>query len=473
VNKKTLRRRFIARKSLAVSEVLGALLLMVVVVVAVGTFAYYLSFLQTQSEDRQTFLNSVADDKLQVTNLQFSLNNSLIQYEIYSLANGTKYYIQMINQSAVDLINETTGRLYHSADLNSSLTGGLPFFPAYYNSINFSTIADITTYIGLTPALVWNITFVPPAAGAIWAFRTASWSNATITVRNLNIQTSGIKAIEVNGNYLSNSWYVVNDGGSIQDAYNLTSGPITFPPRASLNVLMNLTYLSIPRNESFRIVLESIANNYFTTLYSPPTALVKETVDTENYILGSRDIPSFDGSGSQASNGSAIQSFEWRIDVPNPSWKGSWSQVDSIYTNFTVGQSFQFRPEAFYSSQLLTLATAPNITGPFRVTLTTVDQYGFMATSQAVVSLPDPNISPAGSLSASGGCSSSVTVNVYDIFERPLGGVPVEFFGVDGVVPSQAFAVTNSMGVITTGCTGTGYLEIVAGSLPPIYQQET
>ena len=470
--------RFASRKNKAVSEVVGAMLLMIVVVVAVGTFAYYLSNLQSQTQNRQNFLNSVANDRLQVTNLQFALNNSRIQYEIYSLTNITKYYVQMINSTAVKLINETSGNLYHAANLTASNLGSPPVIQAHYNSINFSATGNLSTSLSGAVSFI----FKPSSSPGVWAFRTATWGNATITVRNLNTLQSGIRAIQINGNYLRNYWYTANQNGLIQKSlfpngsilaqpYNLTSPSIVVPARASLSILVNLGYLNIPRNESFTITLLSTANNFFVTFYGPPTATIKGSVTTENYFVTSRDIPTFDASGSLGSNGSAVKAFIWQIDVPNATWKGSWSQIGSIYTNFTYGQTLQFRPEALYSPALLAGLATPLFNTTFRVTLTTVDQYGFMTTSQPTILPSDPNTSPAGSVSyVSGGCTTGpVQVEVKDIFGRPLENVPVQFIGLDGAVPSPTFNVTSASGIAQTSCTGAGFLETIAGSLTPSY----
>ncbi len=553
--------RHLTRRKRAISEVVGAMLLILIVVIAVGTFAFFLSAVQTQDEDRSSFLSSVADEKLQISNLQFSLNNSLIQYEIYNLSNNTKYYVQMINDTMVDLINEASGMLYHSANLNASNANlALPFVPAFYNSINSSTTATINTEIAGNVMPLWNITFDPPSTPGGWAFRTATWSNAMITVRNLNIQSSGIKAIEVNGNYLDNNWTLLGSNGQSQN-YSFTTIPITVPAKQSVNIELNLTYLNIPRTSPMQIVLESSALNFFTTSYGPPSAVIQESVDSENYLITSRDVPMFSGSDSAGSNGSFIQQYIWQIDVPEstvqPGW--TWSSVGSLDTSFAYGQSFQYRPESFFTSPQLvgststtlvdssahftsaqvgeyltytsgpaanepeqitgytsnTLTTAGfipapdtsgdtymvtptptstvvvasgttntiTITGPFRVTLTTVDQYGFMTTSQSTVFNNDTNIAPPGSLSAvqstPGSCgtsgSATVTVTMKNIFGQPAVDVPVVFLGAtSGVIPSTSFASTGSNGEVSISVTcpappPSGTLEVESGNLPPVY----
>ena len=76
------RRHLVAKRKKAISEVVGAMLLLIVVVVAVGTFAYYLNNIQNQAQNRNQYLQNVANEKLQITQLEFTLDNPSIQYEI-------------------------------------------------------------------------------------------------------------------------------------------------------------------------------------------------------------------------------------------------------------------------------------------------------------------------------------------------------------------------------------------------------
>ena len=251
------------------------MLLMVVVVAAVGTFSYFLAYTQSQSQSRSVFLASVANEKLQIPNIQLAPSNPLIQYEIYQITNQRiRFYIQMITSTSVDLINETTG-FSRVTTLNSSLDNPPTnrVFTAYYNSINFSTTANL-----YERSPFWNITFISPTAvnSGNCSFRIATWNNATIAVRNLNTQSAGIKAIQVDGSWLSNSWYIVNSNGSLQKnfPYNFSSTPLTLPAKASANIFLNLTYLSIARIGGLQIVLETSASNFFTTSYGAPTATI-------------------------------------------------------------------------------------------------------------------------------------------------------------------------------------------------------
>ena len=326
------------------------MLLLIVVVVAVGTFAYYLNNLQNQTQNREQFQNNVANEKLQITQLEFTLDDPTIQYEIYNTANTMdSYYVQMVSSSTVNLIQVTTGSTNSFTLMSSTTNPPTPMppgtvFPAFYNSINFSTTAVIQNTT--SPLTIY---FISQSAGTPgnFAFRTATWNFASISVRNLNTLSSELRAIQVDGNWLTNSWYVESITGTPQTSfgvgqyeYNATSPPMTLPARSTTSILLNLTYLSIPRTQSMQIVLLSIVGNYFTTFYSPPNSLIETSVNTESLVTLARDVPLFDGSTSSSTN-STISYYLWRIDIPNPSWDGDWGEVSHIVTVFSTGSSIQ------------------------------------------------------------------------------------------------------------------------------------
>src|ERR1700722_5873217 len=67
------------RKRKGVSEVLGALLLIVVVVAAVASLSVFLSQAQTNAEAREALLTSVKNENLQISNVQFALGTNSTQ----------------------------------------------------------------------------------------------------------------------------------------------------------------------------------------------------------------------------------------------------------------------------------------------------------------------------------------------------------------------------------------------------------
>ncbi len=81
--KQKFRPRVIGRKNAGISEVVGAMILLIVVVVAVGSFAYYLSATQQAAQSRQTYINSVKNEDLinqhiQLASHHISVRNSVV-----------------------------------------------------------------------------------------------------------------------------------------------------------------------------------------------------------------------------------------------------------------------------------------------------------------------------------------------------------------------------------------------------------
>lgn len=433
------------RSRRGVSEVVGALLLMLVVVIAVGSFAYFLSTTQEAAQNRNAYLTSVQNENLQIVNVELEPNNPNVLWEMRN-STGLQpiYYIRPADSTHLWL-NST---LFHVA------RGG-------YGWINDSATANIDTVNHIV-----NFT-----EGGAYHFETATWANITMTIRNLNTQASGLAEISINGHVLKN-WTEITPAGTVMARFGLPA-QLAIPPKANVIVNANIATLEIHKNQSMSVFLVSSAGNFFHYLFAPPNPVLKLNTVTENFITTTRDIPIFDGSESSANGGSYIQSYFWTIDIPEYGWDGNWSNVANIVTILASGQSFQYFPETFFnSSQVQTL----NITGPLRVTLTVVDSNGLVTLSQSAVLLKDPNISPAASLSfiksinASG--KGTLTVSVRDIFGRPMIGSPILFIRVAGdVIPSIEASITNSTGEAETSVTWTngGILEVQSGELSPLF----
>ncbi len=433
---------------------------MLVVVIVVGSFAYFVSSLQTASQNRSSFISNIQNENLQILNMQLSPNNPDVLYTIYN--STVSYDILMLSSNSVELLNSTGQFLNSTADSTV-----FPLYNGTYNSIGYSTTANISS---------GEITF----GNGDCSFGTATWNYANMTIRNLNIQNSAVARIEVNGLWLP-IFYETNGAGQIMANISASTPPLTIPAKESVYIALNLAPYAIPRNDSLKVTILSSAGNYFTTFYGSPTAVISQSVNVENSAVSERDVPTFDGSESFANQSSYIEAYIWRIDVPNntlSTWNGSWTETSHIATVYATGEILQYRPEAFFNdTQMANL----NITGPFRVTLTVVDSYGLIATSQPVVFPTDGNIAPAGSLTldATTTCNSgyTVTVTVSDIFGSPLANAPVIFTSAtSGVIPLQSLAVTNSTGQagvcvqLDSGVTA-GVVEIESGNLSPLYVQ--
>ena len=455
MSQKSRRFRLRLQGNRAISEVLGALLLMLVVVIVVATFAYFVSTLQSNSQNRSNYLSNIQNEKLQISNLQLSPNSPEVQYSVYN--STTNYNVKMQSYNSVVLLDS------NGVSHKYALTHG------YYDSINFSASADI--FANGTLAFGYgNCTF-----------RTASWNYANLTIRNLNIQNSALSRVEVNGIWLP-YFNETNQNGVVIGDYAWNSAPLQIPAKQSVFVNLNLTSYSIPKNDSLRITLLSSAGNYFSSFYGLPNAFIVQSVNVENSLISERDVPVFDGSRSTANQSSYIDAYIWRVDLPNSSvgaWDGSWADTNHIATVFAYGQTLQYRPEAFFTGSQI-VGQLLNITGPFRVSLTVADSYGLLAVSQSLVFTNDPNIAPAGRLSAveaAGTCDAGsgvpVVITINDVFGRPIPNAYVIITSSSSVTSNVTVSATDVSGqvpaCVVNSNSGAGIIEIQSGNLSPLY----
>jgi hypothetical protein len=310
-NKWKMRRTSRLQRRRGVSEVVGALLIILILISALASLAFFLSTSQKQAQVRNSYLSGVQDDDLQIIDAQF--------------------------WPSVD----------HPGD----------------------------------------------------------WANMNVTIENLSTQGSELAAIGVNGSWLR-GWDEVDPLMSLGPVNNAV--PLAIPSKASVSVELSFTNATdfpygidnIPSISSpMTIVVESASGNFFSKLYSPPTAIGTASTQTANYGGVTRDTIDLDGSKSQAVGGS-IQSYSWRIDVATVAGGCTLSSPDV----FTVdGETIQYPSEMFSSGSGMTTFSLMNdcVNGPIEATLTVTDQNGFNSTSQPLVVPADPNIDPAGSITVS------------------------------------------------------------------------
>ena len=366
------------RKRKGVSEVLGALLLIVVVVAAVASLSVFLTQAQANAQNRESYITSVQDENLQVAYAQFYPNNPTIQWELDAI-NGTmshRYYVQIITPSSVLISQIGTP----TTEYTEALTGGL------FNSITPGATATLT--LTGTKAIGFSM------AGT-WAFNPATWTNVTITVRNLNTAASGIYQIKVNDNWLSHWLEVSQVGQTTLGLGTPTSPAIEVPAKSSITLNLTLSAFAIAKSDGLTVTVLSSAGNFFTGSYSPPIPIAKASTSTENYQVTTRDIVTFDGSQS-FSTGSTIQNYFWQIDVPlvtDGCTTGAFTTPGHFDTVYVSGQTIEYSPESLFTSAQL---TADCITGPIRATLVVVDGNGLMATSNPLIIPVDLNIAPIG-----------------------------------------------------------------------------
>ncbi len=127
----------------------------------------------------------------------------------------------------------------------------------------------------------------------------------TLRVLNFNVEQSGLSDIEVNGNWVGN---LIDNG-----IWNL-SLPLPLPARESTTVTVDVNAFGIFENQSITITLASSASNYFTSVYENPSAIITETLYTEN--AGSShliDMPIFSGQQSTMDPNASIALYSWTV----------------------------------------------------------------------------------------------------------------------------------------------------------------
>ena len=331
-----------------VSEVMGALLLIVVVIVAVATLASFVAVAEKSAQTRQTYLTSVQNDKLQITFAQFTLNAS--------------------------------------------------------------------DSLSLPPN-----NYCP--AGPV-----SCWASVTMTIRNLNTEPSSLNQIKVAG-FWASQWEQVDNIGTNLGFYGpqVTSSPnlgalMPIPARGTVFITLmfptptSTDFLGMSAEplvtQSMSITMLSGLENFFTTVYDPPTTVGQVSVSSVSYQYYDRDVLSLDASQSVGANQSTLTSYQWSITVPPAgSCNTAGLSMSTAAKVPVMGRTTQFFQENF--PKLLGSSPAYCLAGPFSVSLSVTDSRGFVGTWGPVTIADDSNMAPIASFSAttSGSCSVSCTVS--------------------------------------------------------------
>jgi len=517
------REKLAKRERSGVSEVVGALLLVLVVVVAVASFALYLSGAQKAAEQRQSYLNSVKNENLQVTSLSLFPNDPFTQWQfnlpsvptnLFGHYNNTEalFYIHYFSQSYVGIFNGTdynyaasnlafdcpTGSANPCYSIFPVPTNGLnttlwdqapqtslPGTPGYFNEISAGTPICVFngngesinpgTSMPFEPSIVINpdsttmtkctSSNVPP--GQLSTIQPAAWDSANITVRNLNTQISVLKDVEFGGFFI-NKW----TSPPQTFGFNATNSPETLEPASNTQVDFNMTSFNILKTASFSIVLQAADGNYFTSSFPIAAPFISSNIEAQNFGAVTEDV--LDLSATPSTN-SSISDYIWQVDIPQTTWtQGDWADSANLITTFVTGQSLGLSPNLIINNPLLSKALA---NGPFRVTATSVNQYGQLAPGNSLIIPENPDLAPASQMtvSQSGPCSGApitLTVTVYNILHQPVQGVTVYLIPISGTtVISMSPLQTSSLGqaIFTlSSCTASNVVGISSPGINPI-----
>ena len=461
-------------KRRGISEIFGALMLILVVVVVVSGIAVFVAQAQKQQQDLQSFQTSIKNDQLEFTSMTIWPKDPNIDFELDGATPATSYYLQYVNESTVNLLP-----LDHSAATTSCflVNGATPV--KYSSTVLQGAQAAATLSPCKVDFSVHTDTVKPATIGEV-----------TLTIRNLNIQDSGIHAVGINDIY-AHKWYQVCQGGEQVCAglspgslvpFDPTQLPISIPAKEDAQVLIKYydpenAGLAPLKTSSLRTIVLSPATNFFKNTDSAPTPIAQISVPSEDYSITKRDVVTMDASKSKFGENHFAQQFVWRIDIPPiTGWTGQWNDPN-ITTKYLTGEVVSYRPESIYNSTELNNLF---VDGPIRITLKAVDDLGLSVQSGSIIVPKDPSLAPIGSLALNRtvntafnctpapSCLSPTTYNyttvfvkVLDIFGRPVKGTGVTFSilpgsnstAIHGV--STYFNVTNSTGMASMKITWT------------------
>ena len=444
-----------------VSEVVGALVLILVVVIAVAAIAFFVATSEQQAFERTQFQSSVANENLSIVQVNPFPSDSSIEYMLVSTTNSSDTdYVQYVNASSVNLSLDGASQGY-------SVIGGR------YNMLEPMILSGLPVGVDRLAHTV----DISDSSGSPYFVRFASWRYLLIEIKNLDIANSGVWRISVNGYYV-NFWYDVegDPANPTLTLYNNALPPLVIPAKEMKTVLVNITGffpadVPVLRTDALQILVVSPTGNFFSKTLGAPLALMSVSRDTESYGISSRDVYHFDASQSSPDT---ILDYIWRIDVPQKGWTlNDWNDLSNITTLYVHGSVIQYRPELLLSS-----LTGLNVTGPLRVSLMVVDQSGLVGYSGQEVLASDPDIVPLGGLTVSttpaGPSAYNVSASVTDIFGRPVAGAVVFFeasgAGLSSILP--AYASTDSTGLAVSTVTLNGLGSVVAtvkcADLPPV-----
>jgi flagellin-like protein len=415
--------RPIIRPRKGVSEVMGALLLIVVVVVAVAVLASFVAVAEKSAQTRQTYLTSVHNDNLQITFAQFTQ---------------------------------------------------------------------------LTPS----------ASNTMCSGPTPCWASVTLTIRNLNTESSGLSQIEVAG-FWADQWEEVDSTGNVIGIFGPQASSVTttypdlgaqMPIPARGTVFVELTFPTSTSTgvdnfppgmatdplvtQSITITMLSELDNFFTIVYNPPTAIAHVSIASINDQYYNRDVVSLDGSLSTAANQTSIVSYAWNVLVPyadNPSGctDAAFSTSTQYYAATVTGETTQFLQESSLpttSSPTVTLSDYC-LTGPFEVSLTVTDSRGFTATSSPIIVAPDSNMAPTATFSAC--LATGTSPYTCNTSGTTIIGEVATIFGTPPALNTQMTIIDNGVSQLTPVNSTGGYqficpsgtttttVQVLLNALPP------
>ena len=494
--------RSFLRNKKGISNVIGTMLLVVVVVVAVSGFAVVVSEIQKKESERLGTIAAVESEILKITHIDPVISGTNLEALDFTLLNlnsrDARIVSVIINDRSAG--NFTSTDDYNNPD-NFNFYNRLTLLPGTNKVIHI----DFTNESYFNPA--YNLSITEPLEITVFTSYANNFKKLFTPpkpVIKTSVETESVGAVERDvlvldgsdsyddGSIKSYNWLIRNSIGNItllvsanctndsagnwsyccNDSYaNWTSGPChnftdngTYTVRnisvwnyTSGDIIHNFTgkkekvilnqsgpfYVSLTVVDDTNMVGVSDVtipeNMKFNPQTTPPTAVIIQSIETEDLGVAYRDVLVLDGSKSY-DDGSIID-YGWLIT----------NDTGDIIQNVTGKK----------------IRVILSQTGPFYVNLTVTDDTGSGDTEQ-VRTPKNMNFNPPVSMSASTG-GSSINVIVNDINSNPYAGAAVYFIRMSGNVTfSPSSGVTGTSGTVSTTTSGEGIIQARSGNLNPI-----
>jgi flagellin-like protein len=374
--------RLFVRNRKGISEIVGALMLIIVVVVAVGALAFFVSTMETQAMNRQSLLTSVQDENLQIVSITPTMVNPTVDPTIdFILQNATSPQLQYY----VAYGNDDSGTIYNCTSYGDTDSYTLSIEGSYAQLIAGSSVG-----LSINTATSATLNF----SGSNFTVEPATWRSINVTIRNLNINPSSIRLVEINNQYPL-MW---NDSDTTDSSnpYNYTSQsiPMVIPAAQYRTITIDLrgNNITVTKYDSLTVQITTPEVNSFSETILAPTALVKLSASLENLMVNGfpkvQDVYTLDGSQSYSYSNSSIVNYIWQLEIPTFNLTGTdLANVTTIRVNAVGFQYDNVLSQELNNPDL-------NITGPIMATLEVINQNGIASQPSTIIIPNDQYIEP-------------------------------------------------------------------------------
>ncbi|HDH41334.1 MAG TPA: type IV pilin [Candidatus Altiarchaeales archaeon] len=270
-----------------------------------------------------------------------------------------------------------------------------------------------------------------------------------VSVLNLDSRESRLVTVLINDRGANNFTSTDDKGNPAIFSFHRR---LKIPAAGSRVISINFTSnydsrYNVSITEPLKITLFTERANNFKRIFTPPTAVVKTSIETEDLGVADRDILVLDG--SESFDDGSIMEYRWLV----------FNKTLNLTHNLTGSK----------------VRVSFNQFGPFYVNLEVTDDTKMIGFSESVKIPPNKKFNPPVSMNTTATYNitageNTINVTVCDINGKPSEGVMVSFIRMLGnVTYSPLGDVTNSLGIASTTLTeGEGIIQIRSGRMNPI-----